>query len=116
MVQDQFHSTDSVGGAPPAIQEQFCPVIVKPEDEELKRQLYELAEMPANAQVGAFTRLLGVPQVCSLETLLTEQFTVNFVGCGFVDLAYMARLTRKDLDMLHILGMRIVFTTATCFY
>eukprot|EP01127_Copromyxa_protea_P010849 TRINITY_DN2687_c0_g1_i1.p1 TRINITY_DN2687_c0_g1~~TRINITY_DN2687_c0_g1_i1.p1 ORF type:complete len:513 (+),score=102.38 TRINITY_DN2687_c0_g1_i1:168-1541(+) len=58
--------------------------------------------MPEGRQVKEFANLLGV-----------WQYTVNFVGCGFVDLAYMARLTKKDLEMIHIFDPEVQFRVLT---
>lgn len=48
----------------PTEPEQFFPVVVKPEDNELRTHLYEILAMPPPHQMPAFTKLLGVTQVC----------------------------------------------------
>lgn len=72
------------------------PLYLLDEHEELRGQLYQIAiatHLTPHQQVQCFVSLFGI-----------EKYGWNFEAAGFNDLFYMARLTKADLMLFHILS------------
>lgn len=76
------------------------------EDEIFRRQLSQIAyaRLPPHQQVQCFVAIFKIEVFCSLIYFshLPQTYGWNFEGCGFTDLAYMARLTTHDLKYIGI--------------